>query len=400
MDILVSRDNKGKTRVVEIDCVWNDQKRGYVIKRNTYQLGGKITTQPDIWIFSGKVKRTVSEQAKLEYASHLKKYQDKGYKQLPNTVNIKDITKVNSFVEETMGEGVTDSNGFKKHMLAKQSDKVATAVFDKIKYWWASRKIDGVRCSFYLKDGKVVSASRGGGNYDPATEHLREHPTMKALFEAHPDLVLDGELYEHGKSLQQISGAARQEKDGKSSNWLQYYIYDIMDSSKTFEDRLYVLNDLSAEFSLGFSPNKTFENSEFMVQMVPQEAVSGWSNIQKIHDKYVEEGFEGVVIRDPSKVYNFGGRTNSMIKVKMYQDDEFEIVGYSEGLRPEDMVFVCKTDLGIEFEAKPMGPRELKWEYLDRMDEIIGKMATVKFFYLSDEGCPLQPTLKCIRDYE
>ena len=47
-----------------------------------------------------------------------------------------------------------------------------------------------------------------------------------------------------------------------------------------------------------------------------------------------------------------------------------------------------------------MGPRELKYEYLDRMDELIGKMATVKYFYYSDDGRPLQPVLKCIRDYE
>lgn len=48
-----------------------------------------------------------------------------------------------------------------------------------------------------------------------------------------------------------------------------------------------------------------------------------------------------------------------MIKVKMYKDAEFKIVGYEDGLRPEDMVFVCETELGIKFEAKPMGPREL-----------------------------------------
>lgn len=400
MDILVSKDNKGKVRVVQIDYEWDDSRRGYVIKRNTSQYGGKITVQPEIWIFSGKAKRTVVEQVKLEYASHLKKYQDKGYKLLPPNIKLEDSKAVITFVEEQMGEGVTDSNGFKKHMLAKQADKVATSVFDKIEYWWASRKIDGVRCSFYWKDGEVKSASRGGGDYDPATSHLREHPTMIALFEKYPDLVLDGELYEHGRSLQQISGAARQEKKGEESNWLQYYIYDIMDSTKSFDDRLDVLHDISNEFDLGFQPEKYFEGDELKVQMVPQERVIGWANIQKLHDKYVKEGFEGVVIRDPSKPYNFGGRTNAMIKVKMYKDSEFEIVGYEDGLRPEDMVFVCQTDLGIKFEAKPMGPRELKYEYLDRMDEIIGKMATVKYFYLSDEGCPLQPVLKAIRDYE
>lgn len=143
MDILVSKDNKGKIRVVEIDYEWDDNRRGYVIRRKTSQYGGKVTVQPEIWIFTGKAKRTVSEQVKLEYNSHLKKYQDKGYKLLPSNIDLKDSPSVQAFVEEQMGEGVSDSNGFKKHMLAKQADKVATSVFDKLKYWYASRKIDG-----------------------------------------------------------------------------------------------------------------------------------------------------------------------------------------------------------------------------------------------------------------
>jgi hypothetical protein len=400
MDILVSKDNKGKIRVVEIDYEWDDNRRGYVIRRKTSQYGGKVTVQPEIWIFTGKAKRTVSEQVKLEYNSHLKKYQDKGYKILPSNIDLKDSPSVQTFVEEQMGEGVSDSNGFKKHMLAKQADKVATSVFDKLKYWYASRKIDGVRCSFYYKDGEVRTASRGGEHYDYSTAFMRHNPKLIQFFENHPDIVLDGELYKHGKSLQQISGAARLEKDTAGMDWLEYYIYDVMDSTKMFEERLKVLHDIESELSLGFNPNKEWEEGELRFQMVPQEKVVGWTNIQKLHDKYVSEGFEGAVIRDPSKVYNFGGRTNAMIKVKMYKDAEFEIVGYEEGLRPEDMVFVCQTELGAKFEAKPMGPRELKYEYLDRMDEIIGKMATVKYFYLSDEGVPLQPVLKCIRDYE
>ena len=155
MNILVSKDNKGKIRVVELEYKWDDSKRGFVIRRKTSQYGGKITIQPEIWIYTGKAKRTVTEQVKLEYASHAKKYTDKGYKLLPSNIKLEDRTAVETFVEEQMGEGVSDSNGFKKHMLAKQADKVATSVFDKLKYWIGSRKIDGVRASFYWKDGEI-----------------------------------------------------------------------------------------------------------------------------------------------------------------------------------------------------------------------------------------------------
>ena len=143
MTILVSKDNKGKIRVVKIDYHWEDENHGFIIQRWTSQYGGKVTTQPDIWIYKGKANRTVSDQVKLEFNSHLKKYKDKGYKELPVDIDINDSKAVAQFVKEQMADGVTDSNGFRKHMLAKQADKVATSVFDKLPYWYASRKIDG-----------------------------------------------------------------------------------------------------------------------------------------------------------------------------------------------------------------------------------------------------------------
>ena len=389
---LITRDSKGKIRVVEVS--YEATSSGYVIHRTTYQYRGKQTEQPDIEITKGKAKRTLLEQVELEYASHLKKYQDKGYKLIPGNISQykeEDLNKI-------LPEHTTDANGFKKHMLAKQSEKVATSTFDKLKYWWASRKIDGTRCSFYWDGFQIKTASRGGGDYDMAVRQMIQHPKLIEFFQKHPDYVLDGELYKHGKSLQQISGAVRKEKE--STPWLEYYIYDVMIPDMIFEERLKVLNEIKEELELDFQPEREWNENELKFQMVPHEKVTGWNAIKKLHDVYVEEGWEGCVIRDPNKAYKFGGRGSEMIKVKMYQDAEFEITGLSEGLREEDMCFTLVTDDGIEFKAKPMGSRELKQQYREDLDNLIGKMATVKFFYLSDEGTPLQPVLKCIRDYE
>lgn len=400
MTILISKDNKGKIRVVEIDYKWSDAEKGYCIKRTTYQYGGKRTEQPDIWIYKGKAKRTVSEQVKLEYNSHIKKYTDKGYKLLPDNINILDESAITQFVIEQMGDGISDSNGFKKHMLAKQADKVASSVFDKVKYWYGSRKVDGVRMSLYWKDGEIKTASRGGGEYPYSTVHITKHPELIKFFTNHPDIILDGELYKHGKSLQQISGAARLEKNAYDCDWLEYYIYDIMDADKTFEERLKILNSIQKELNLDFNPERIWQSGELQIQMLPHVQVSGWLNIKALHDKYVAEGWEGLVIRNPDKPYKYGGRSNDMIKIKEYQDAEFEILGLSEGLRDEDLCFVLKTAEGTQFKAKPMGSRELKQQYREDLNSLIGKMATVKYFYLSDDGTPLQPVLKSIRDYE
>lgn len=396
---LVSRDSKGKIRVVEISYNWDDEQHGFVIHRVTGLLGGKMTEQPDIVILKGKASRTLQQQVDLEYKSNMKKYLDKGYKLLIKPL---DEYSENEF-NEVIGTVVTDSSGFAKHMLAKQADKVKDSSIEKVEKWVVSRKIDGVRCSFYWKDGEVKSASRGGGDYDPSTYQLREHPELMKLLSEKPDWIFDGELYKHGKSLQQISGAARMEKTASGCDWLEYYIYDVMIPDTSFEDRLKCLDDIKNALNLGFDPEREWKEGELRMQMVPHEIVTGNNKkeqIMNLHNQYVSEGWEGCVARDASKPYKYGGRGQEMIKFKMYQDAEFEITGLSEGLRDEDMCFTLITEDGIEFKAKPMGSRELKQQYREDLDELIGKRATVKYFCLSDEGTPLQPVLKAIRDYE
>lgn len=398
-DYLISKDSKGKIRVVNISYDWDKDLNGYVIRRFTSQYGGKITTQPIILVDKGKgigkARRTVSEQAKLEYDSRVNKYMDKGYKKLPKSIDL--YTKEE--LDALLPEETTDSEGNLKPMLAKDFHDVATSVLEK-QWWYASRKIDGVRCLMFVKDGEIHTSSRGGKNYDNSTYHITCNPKLKKFMLDNPTLILDGELYVHGYSLQTLSGLARLKKETDKCDELQYYIYDVVDTNKTFEERLEILDHIKDELQLDFDPNKTFENGDLQIQMVPHIKVEGWVQIKKTHDSYVKEGFEGAVIRRPDKKYGVNKRTNDMVKVKEYQDGEFKIIGFSEGLRPEDMVFVCVTEDGKEFEAKPIGPRELKHEYLERMSEIVGKMATVKYFSFSDGGTPTQPVLKCIRDYE
>ena len=400
MHWFVSRDSKGKLRVVEMSADWDESQKAFGIYRTTYQYGGKRTEQPTIYIAIGKASRTLREQLELEYKSNMKKYLDKGYKQLAK--NIEEYTEEE--LNEIVGEVITDSSGFAKHMLAKQADKVKDSSIEKVKMWAVSRKIDGVRCSFYWKDGEVKSASRGGGDYDPSTYQLREHPILRSFLSTHPDWVLDGELYKHGKSLQQISGAARMEKTALGCSWIEYFVYDIMVPNVPFSDRYAMLNELAEYLNQEhFNPEREWSKDELRMQVVPHVFIAGDNKkdqIMDLHNQYVAEGWEGCVARDVSKAYKYGGRGQEMVKFKMYQDAEFEITGISEGLRPEDMCFTLKTEDNIEFKAKPMGSRELKEQYREDLDKLIGKMATVKYFYLSDEGTPLQPVLKAIRDYE
>lgn len=391
---LVSRGAKGEIRCFEL---WYEQLEDdvYVIHRQSCQFGGKITNQPDIIIDEGKVNRDSYAQCILRFNHLVKEKLDKGYKSLDKSFNEYTTSELNQILPEVN----TDSNGFKKHMLAKSSDKVKESSINKIPYWFASRKIDGVRASFYWDGTKICSASRGGKDYDLALQHFIQNPKFIEFFKKHPELITDGELFKMGKSLQQISGAARLEKNAYDCDWLEYYIYDVMYPNIKFEDRLKILSKIKEELNLGFNPERTWEEEDLQIQMVPHEKISGMNNIMELHNEYVSEGWEGVVIRDPNKVYGFGKRTNDMIKVKKYKSQEFLVIGYEFGLRgSEDMVFICETDEGKQFKAKPHGDRDQKEWYVENFEKKCkNQMATIKYFYMSDDNCPLQPSLVTFR---
>ena len=77
---LVSRDSNGKVRVVYSEGKWNQKTGEFVINKKTGLLHGKLTQQPEKIISEGKAKRTPYEQGVQEYRSLIKKYLDKGYK--------------------------------------------------------------------------------------------------------------------------------------------------------------------------------------------------------------------------------------------------------------------------------------------------------------------------------
>lgn len=393
---LLSKSSNGKFRfaIVECDEKWHEPEHGYIIQRSYGQVNGKTTLSPAIIVDKTKQKRNWKEQYTLQYNSEVKKFLDKGYIEVEKHPNEYSEEELNGI----FGEVKTNQYGVIKPMLAKQSEKVTnTKIFDK--EWLASRKLDGVRCLMYYKDGEVHTASRGGEHYDYSTEHIRTDERLIKFFEANPTVILDGELFKRFKSLQQISGAARMEKNAYDCDWLEYWVYDCYILDKPEASALDRITKLGEELPAPLYSGIDEDDREIVVRLLEPKIVSGWEGMQKLHDQYVSEGFEGLVIRNPEKPYKPGGRTNDMIKIKHYQSSEFLVTGYELGLRgSEDMTFICETEDGIVFKAMPVGDREVKAEYVENFEEKYkGHMAECTYFNLSDDGVPTQPKLRTFR---
>jgi ATP-dependent DNA ligase len=396
---LLGKSSTGKFRWWTCECdETNYGVQGYVIKRKYGQVNGKETNGPTIFVSHGKAKRTTYEQLVLQFNSEVKKQLDKGYKEVPKHPN--EYTEKE--LQEIYGDIKTRGEGIIKPMLAKQADKVAAKTFDK--EYYGSRKVNGVRCLIYCNNGKIKTASRGATNYDIAILHIIQHPLIETFFKNHPDAILDGEVYKHGLTLNKISGICRSQSTVDDGKDLEFYWYDIVDLEHSFTERYKLMKEWSKELQLSeFNPYRHFSDEELHIQFLPQVEISGYDNMKKLHDEYVSEGWEGLVIRLASSVYKPGARGNDWIKIKVYKDSEYPIVGLSEGLREEDMCFILETPNGQRFNCKPMGDREQKQWYREHINELIGKMLTIKYFEMSGvEGSdvPQQPIGICIRDYE
>ena len=397
---LLGKASTGKFRFVVVtwDEEWKEPEHGFLITREYGQVRGKTTKSPDTWIKTGKAGRSHREQAILQFNSFVKGYLDKGYIQVEKHPNEYNDGELNSM----FGEVKTNQYGVIKPQLAKQADKVTNPkIFDK--EWLISKKLDGVKALFYYKDGEVLTASRGGQDYDAATTHIRTWEPLVKFFEANPTVILDGELFVRGKTLQQISGAARMEKNAYDCDWLQYWVYDCYftdNPDMIAKDRYdFLVNELNHKFGIFVYMTPEDDEIKDEVRLLYHENVSGWNNMKKLHDEWVAEGFEGAVITDPSKSYKVGSRCNNLIKIKQYKSEDFVVVGYKLGLRgSEDMTFTCLLEDGRTFEAMPCGTREQKEEYVTNFDsKYKGELGECTFFNYSDDGIPTQPKFRIFR---
>jgi len=242
-------------------------------------------------------------------------------------------------------------------------------------------KLDGVRCTAKWNNGTVELSSRSGKPY-----HIKH--ISKALKKVLPRrAVLDGEIYHHGSSLQTINKLVKKARE--ESLDLEFWAYDFIKKvtdSPTWTERKFHLEELAEKFP---SP---------IVHVRSQEAKNE-EDIYKLQSKFLEEGYEGAIVRLRNGVYRFGYRSDDLLKVKNFQDAEFRIVRYylGEGKFSDICTFVCEQEEGKEFGVVIKGSLEERREITRNVEDHIGKWIKVKFFKRTDDNIPQFPVGLCFR---
>jgi DNA ligase 1 len=349
---------------------WTIEYNDTAYRTHSGQVGGKITTSKWYGVKATNVgranERNVAEQAEFEAMAKFQKKLDAGYTTDKTAVD----TSV-KFIEPTLAKKWED-----------RKDKIEYPVF-------SQPKLDGMR-AVITKDG---AKSRNGKPWVTIPHILK---SLEPVFKAFPDLVLDGELYNHEykEDFNKISSLAKKTKPTEedlqeSAEKLQFHWYDIADPSKKFAQRTEDLQSIYIEFNL----------MDSAIRIVETNFHRSEASVDTAYKDYVDRGYEGQMIREDIP-YEFK-RSSGLLKRKDFQDEEYVILDICEGKGNKTGMAgyaILETEKGETFHSNIKGPHDFLKDLLVNREKYIGSYGTCTFFNLTPDGIPRFPYLTRLRE--
>ena len=254
------------------------------------------------------------EQALAEATAQWKKRQEFGYFQ-----NIKDVDN------ELVGVDVMLAATLDNYLDPKKPKKF---VWNRTKILLVQNKYNGVRCTARLEKGEVVLRSRGFKIWT-SVPHI--NASLVKFFQDYPTAVLDGELYNYDlrQKLNELISIVRNQKPtaadfAEAEAAVRYYVYDGFGFSPALEaDSPYQLRKAFID--------KTLPKYSKYFRDVKTTAVTSMAELEKLYEGFLANGDEGAMARFPDSPYEFGRRSEYLLKYKPEDDDEAEICDIEEG---------------------------------------------------------------------
>ena len=285
-----------------------------------------------------------------------------------------DVTKIDS------------STSFVEPMLAKDFDDYRS------KMDWKSglivqNKYNGVRCVATYDGDRVVLKSRKGEEWI-SVPHINKD--LEKFFEKYPDAVLDGELYNYDlrQKLNELTKLVRKTKNisdadlKKSEDMVRYYIYDGYDFGPAtdvcvkYSSRKAKIDELLPKYSKYY-------------RKVDDAVVYSQDELDKIYNKFLDDGEEGAIVRVPYAPYEHK-RSKTLLKYKPENDDEATIIDIIEGTGNwAGTAKTCTLEWkGKKFDATFKGTYEQAVDRLKHKKDWIGKTVTFLYTGLTGLGVP------------
>ena len=282
----------------------------------------------------------------------------------------------------------------KKPMLAYP---VSDKPIDYTKPVFMQPKLDGVRCLIQYerraqpREDVVVAYSRTGKEWKNINHILQ---SLLPFFQANPNVILDGELYNHAlrDDFEKIISCVRKTKPtaidrSESRKLVQFHCYDIVDETLDFQSRSIKLN--------------TLLKPTYGIKLVKTIATPTESQAKVNHARNLDAGYEGSILR-LNDVYQCK-RSYSLRKFKDFHDAEAVLVDWVEGKGKRKGTigkFIAIDADGNQFGMPVMDNFKKLQTNFEEMQEWVGEIATFTYFERTKANSYRHPLFKAIRDYE
>jgi len=254
------------------------------------------------------------------------------------------ISLVNGFINNHLGYEQLLYNIFERNLKTRVSDKIINKVFKdliptfdvvlakkfedhmkKVKFtetnWWASRKLDGLRCVCIIDAGGVVEFRSRTGKPFHTLDLVKAEVEKLGL----RSTVFDGEICivrEDGSEDFQAIQSEYNKKDYTIPN-PRYKIFDQL-TLKEFQAKkgTVTLGDRIA--NLNGTLSQAWIKETNILSFVEQVVVLDDKHLEELRDEAKKLGWEGIMIR--KDIPYEGKRSDKLLKCKLFEDAEYEVV--------------------------------------------------------------------------
>lgn len=277
----------------------------------------------------------------------------------------------------------------------------------------ASAKLDGVRCLAM--------------NSQPMSRALKVFPNkqLQEMFDVYGLHGYDGELIKGPPNAQDVLSrtiSSVMTEDKAHDEPIDYYIFDRW----TTVDVEYWRRTMAIGDELALMNVEQY-GLDLRLFIHPNVEVNNLDELLEVELGYTEQGYEGLMLRDPNGLYKYGRSTaneGTLLKVKRFLDAEAVIYGYEEementneatkdnlghtkrssakagkvgkGMLGKWLVRGIKDFDGLEFKVAGFNDKDAL-EFWNKRDDFIGSIITYKYFPQGVKDLPRHPTFKAIR---
>lgn len=315
------------------------------------------------------------------------------------------ISEVNAFINHNSDYADIIYNIFDRNLKTRVSEKIINKVFPNLiptfevalanKYdeklakridftkenWYASRKLDGLRCICVIDENGIVTIySRSGLEFLTLDVIKREVETLNLT-----NIVLDGEVCIITEDKEDFQAILKEyNKKNHTIKNPRFKIFDMIDLNQFLnrkgDTKLSVRNN-RLQYLLS-----SYEGG--VLNLVDQWKVESPEHLVELTAWAEKQGWEGIMIR---KDVNYEGkRSNNLLKCKKFFDAEYIVTKTDigpfrvivDGLEVTENMLrnVTIEHKGYEVSVGSGFSIEQRRFYRDHPEEILGKEITVKYF--------------------